>query len=301
MSRRVLVLINAKAGSVLQRGADATVSEIRSAFGESGNDAEVRCLAPADMEPAIAGAAQRTDLTALVAGGGDGTLSMAASKLVGRDIALGCLPLGTMNLYCRSLGMPLALGEAARGLAAGRCERVDVGDVNGRVFLHHVSVGLQPEIVARRDREAFSGRIGKIAATVKTAIRALRDPEALDITLLLSGRRERHIVPALFVTSNPLLEGTPGFAQSRAAGALGLYICKSAAWDDIVQLGAEVLLAGREDNETLDVRHAPDLAIERSRKRDKGFHASVDGEIVHCRSPMKLACRPGALRLLVPE
>ena len=301
MSGRVLVLINAKAGSVLQRGADATVSEIRSAFAESGNDVEVRCLAPAEMEPAIAGAAQRTDLAALVAGGGDGTLSLAASKLVGRDMALGCLPLGTMNLYCRSLGMPLAPGEAAQRLARGRCERVDVGDVNGRIFLHHVSIGLQPEIVARRDRDKFSGRMSKIAATVKTAIRALRDPKALDVTLMLSGRRERHSIPALFVTSNPLLEGTPGLAQSRAAGALGLYICKSGAWNDIIQLGAEVLLAGREDNETLDVRRAPELAIERSRRRSKGFHASVDGEIVHFRSPLKLTCRPGALRLLVPD
>ena len=79
MSGRILVLVNAKAGAVLQRGADATVAELRSAFEESGKDVEIRCLDPADMELAIAGAAQRTDLTALVAGGGDGTLSAAAS------------------------------------------------------------------------------------------------------------------------------------------------------------------------------------------------------------------------------
>lgn len=301
MSGRILVLVNAKAGAVLQRGAGATVAELRSAFEESGKDVEVRCLDPAAMEPAIEGAAQRTDLTALVAGGGDGTLSAAASKLIGTGMALGCLPLGTMNLYCRSLGMPLDPGEAARRLGAATCESVDVGEVNGRIFLHHVSIGLQPEIVARRNRENFSGRVGKIAATVKSAIRALLDPKALDVTLTLSGRRERHVVPALFVTSNPLREGTPGLAQSRAAHALGIYICKSAEWDDIVQLGAKVLLAGREDDETLDVRQAPGLTIERSRKRGHGFRASVDGEIVHFRSPMKITCRDGALRLLVPN
>jgi diacylglycerol kinase family enzyme len=300
MSANIVVLINAKAGGVLQRGADATVAEIRAAFDRPGNDVDIRCLDPADMEPAIAGAAQRTDLAALIAGGGDGTLSTAASKLVGRDIALGCLPLGTMNLYCRALGMPLDPGEAVRTLAAGRHESVDVGEVNGRIFLHHVSIGLQPEIVMRRNREKFSGRMGKIVATVRSAIRSLRDPKTLDVTLMLSGRRERQVVPALFVTSNPLLTGRAGLAQARAASVLGLYICTSARWDEIVQLGAEVLLAGREDSDALDVRRTPDLTIERSRQRSQGFRASVDGEIAHFRSPMKLSCRPGALRLIVP-
>ena len=300
MNGRVLVLVNAKAGTVLQRGADATAAEIREAFDGNAGEVEVRCLDPSAMEPAISAAAERSDLAALVAGGGDGTLSLAASKLAGKDIALGCLPLGTMNLYCRSLGMPLEVAAAAKALGHGRCERVDLGEVNGRVFLHHVSIGLQPEIVARRNRESFSGRLGKIAATVKSAIRTLRDPKALDVTLALSDERERHVVSALFVTSNPLVTGAPCLVQSRTARKLGVYICKSAEWSDLLQVGAEMLLTGRGSNGSLEIREAPDLTIERTRNPGKGFRTSVDGEIVRFRGPLSIACKQSALRLLVP-
>lgn len=296
-----LVLINAKAGTVLQRGADATVAEIRSAFAEGGYRVDIRCLHPAEMEPAITAAAGSADLSLLVAGGGDGTLSMAASKLVNREIALGCLPLGTMNLYCRSLGVPPDPVMAARALGEGRIERVDVGEVNGRTFLHHVSLGLQPAIVAQRDRESYSGRSGKIFATLKSAFRALRNPRILDVTLDLPEGRERHAVPALFVTSNPLLKHTPGIAQSRTARRLGIYICRSARWDEILQVGAEVMLTGWEEAESLDVREATELTIARNRHSRRGFRASVDGELIRFRSPMKLVCRRGALRLLVPQ
>ena len=301
MSGRALVLMNGQAGGVLQRGAKATVEEVRSALADAGYDIEMRCLEPGDMEAAIADAARRTDLTVLIAGGGDGTLSMAASMLAGRDVALGCLPLGTMNLYCRSLGMPLNPAEAARSLGAGHFESVDLGEVNGRTFLHHVSIGLQPAIVARRNRENFRGRLGKMLATAKTAIRALRNPKTLDVTLEISGRRERHLAPALFVTSNPLLRRTPGLAQSRSAHRLGIYICKSTRWDDLMQLGATTILAGPETNENLDVREESEVAIERNHRRSKGFQASIDGEIVRLDSPMRITCRRGALRLLVPN
>lgn len=301
MSGGALVLMNAQAGGILQHGAETAETAVRTALADAGYDVEIRCLEPDEMEPAIADAARRTDLTVLVAGGGDGTLSMAASKLVGRGIALGCLPLGTMNLYCRSLGMPLDLREAARSLGVGRIESVDVGEVNGRTFLHHVSVGLQPTIVAQRNRENFRGRLGKMLATAKTAIRALRNPKTLDVTLEISGRRERHLAPALFVTSNPLLRRTSGLAQSRSARRLGIYICKSTRWDDLMQLGAAAMLTGPEANENLDVREESDVAIERNHRRSKGFQASIDGEIVRFDSPMRITCRRGALRLLVPN
>ncbi|MEO5735178.1 MAG: diacylglycerol kinase family protein [Rubrivivax sp.] len=86
---------------------------------------------------------QRADV--IVAGGGDGTVSAVAAALTGGDIALGVLPLGTLNHFAKDLGLPLTLDEAVRQIAAGQTTRVDVGGVNGRVFVTNSSLGLYPD------------------------------------------------------------------------------------------------------------------------------------------------------------
>src|SRR5205085_3689399 len=92
-------------------------------------------------------------------GGGDGTQSAIASRLAGTQLVHGVLPLGTLNHFAKDLGIPLQLDEAVRTLAEGRVLEVDVGEVNGRVFINNSSLGLYPEIV--RERELQQMRLGK--------------------------------------------------------------------------------------------------------------------------------------------
>jgi diacylglycerol kinase family enzyme len=298
---RAVVLINAKAGTVVERGGDDLCAEVREAFAAAGHAVEAECCDPADMADRIGRTALRTDIDAIVAGGGDGTLSMAAAKLAGRKVALGFLPLGTMNLYCRALGMPQDLDGAIRSLAHGRVEPADLGEVNGRLFLHHVSIGLQPSIVARRNGEDYSGRLGKMWATAKTFVRTLRNPKPVSVVLRLPGGDRPYRVPAIFVMSNPLRDGRPGIEQHHSAHRLGVYICTSVEWSDLLQIAAGMAAAARQDVDCLELHTAPEVAIDRAHKSRKGFRASVDGEIVAFNAPLKIACRKDAFRLLVPE
>ena len=80
-------------------------------------------------------------------GGGDGTISAAASALAGTKTLLGILPLGTLNHFARDLGIPANLDEAAK-LIAARAEKVDVAEMNGRVFINNSAIGLYPLMVA---------------------------------------------------------------------------------------------------------------------------------------------------------
>jgi diacylglycerol kinase family enzyme len=295
---RTIVLINEKAGSVVARGPETLAREIRVAFEEAGHAVEVDCCAPKRMTAAIETAAARPDVDAIVAGGGDGTLSAAAATLAGGEVALGCLPLGTMNLYCRALGMPMDVGDAVRALAQGRIGKADMGLVNGRPFLHHVSLGLQPSIVMTRNREDFSGRLGKMWATTKTFFRKLGTASPFSVAIDFPDGVRPFRVPAIFVTSNPLLRDRTGIQQARNAHRLGLYICTSARWDDLLRVGASMVLSDGEGATFLEIHELPEVTIRR--RRGKGFNASVDGEIVRFASPLEIACRADALRLLIP-
>lgn len=298
---RAAVLINAKAGTVRERGADVLGAEIRTAFEDSGHDVTVDACEPADMDDAIEAAAARTGIDVIVAGGGDGTLSAAAAKLAGTDVALGCLPLGTMNLYCRAIGIPMDLDAAISGLAGGRIESADMGEVNGRPFLHHVSIGVQPAIVETRNKEEYSGKLGKRWATLKTFFRELRSPTTVRVNLSWPGEERRFKAPAVVVTSNPILSDVPGIRQSQAMHRLGVYVCVSVEWGDLAKIGTTLILSDLAEAECVEMFELPAVDIGRQRHARKGFRASVDGEIVHFDSPLSVTCRKNALRLLLPD
>ena len=77
----------------------------------------------------------------VVAGGGDGTVNAVAGKLAGTDTALGVLPMGTLNHFAKDVGIPLNLEAAVYNLFTGKVRKVDVGEVNGRVFVNNSGIG----------------------------------------------------------------------------------------------------------------------------------------------------------------
>jgi YegS/Rv2252/BmrU family lipid kinase len=115
------------------------------------------------LEEALARGARR-----VLVGGGDGTVSLAASRLLGRDVTLGVVPLGTGNDFARSLGIPDSVEAAVDVIARGFTARVDVGLVNGRPFLNAASMGLATAI-ARRLTQRLKQRAGKLAYPVAAA------------------------------------------------------------------------------------------------------------------------------------
>lgn len=90
----------------------------------------------------------------VIVGGGDGTLNAAAAALVETGLPLGVIPLGTANDFARTIGIPTDPQKAAALIAAGRLKRIDLGEVNGRLFLNVASIGFSAEIARELTVEA---------------------------------------------------------------------------------------------------------------------------------------------------
>ena len=86
--------------------------------------------------------------------GGVGTVYKARDRYLGRDVALGIVPLGTANLLARDLGMPTDPARAADALADTEVRRIDVGRVNGEPFLCASMMGLRIFDVTDSDSDA---------------------------------------------------------------------------------------------------------------------------------------------------
>jgi diacylglycerol kinase (ATP) len=141
---------------------------------------------PGQLEASLAAALDlRPD--PLIAGGGDGTLSLAARHLAYRDIALGVLPLGTANNFARTLGIPLNVAAAVGVLASGKVADVDLGQADGTFFANLVSVGLSGHVAATvwHDVKRLLGR----AAYPLTALARLPGHRPFQATTTTGDRR----------------------------------------------------------------------------------------------------------------
>lgn len=166
---RVHVVLNPAA----DRGqAGERQEELRAVLSKAGFDAEIVYTERPGHAVELAREAVRTGASLVAAAGGDGTNHEVAQALVGTEVALGILPMGSGNDYIRVLGIPKDLSGAAAVLARGKVRTVDVADVNGRFSLNSFGMGVEGQIAADyRRMRFFKGEIGYLYATILEVVR----------------------------------------------------------------------------------------------------------------------------------
>jgi diacylglycerol kinase family enzyme len=295
--RQVVVIINASAGAGYDRDwADG----LRDKFAAHGLAAAITLAeSGAEMiETAEAAVARGVDIVA--AGGGDGTVNAVASALVGSSVEFAVLPLGTLNHFAKDLGIPLALDAAIANIADGMPRQVDVGAVNGRIFLNNSSLGLYPDIV--RDREKQQRRLGrgKWLAFCWASLAALRRYPFLSIRLKVGSAEHARRTPFVFIGNNEyLMQGLNiGERATLDAGHLSLYVAQRPSRLGLVRFAWHVLLGRLGSSRDFDVLLARDFTIDTRRKL---IRVATDGEVTLMAPPLRYRSRPGALTVIVPR
>lgn len=116
---------------------------------------------PRDLESTVRTAlAGKPDL--LILGGGDGTISGLVDLMVGHDVILGVLPLGTANSFARTLGIPLDIEGAVEVIRTGAPRRIDLGMIDGDYFANCAAMGISPKIAETvpHGLKKILGRVG---------------------------------------------------------------------------------------------------------------------------------------------
>jgi diacylglycerol kinase family enzyme len=201
---RLHILINPGSGG---HDIQQTRELLARVFRESGRPHDFVPIArPADLAAVSAGTAARAGRSGsvVVAVGGDGTINTVAQAAWKEGCTLGILPQGTFNMFAREHGIPLDLETAARALLAAQPEPVQVGEINGRLFLVNASLGLYPQLL--QDREAFKKQFGRHrwVAVVSALLTLFRWRRQLALEVELDGQRTLLRTPTLFVGNNRL-------------------------------------------------------------------------------------------------
>ncbi len=297
MSADVPVIINAGAGNPhVAKHADALTKQFRAGgltvnvrLASSGAELETLMRAAADEHPPI-----------LIAAGGDGTISTAAGLLAGTQTTLGVLPFGTLNHFAKDLRIPLEREKAVANILAGNVIAVDVGEVNGRVFINNSSLGLYPDIVRDRKREETRLGHGKLRSLVWASLAAFRRFPFLNVRIEVEGAKRVYATPLVFVGNNDYtMEGFRIGERDRIdRGHLSVYIVKREGRWALVRLALEALVGRLRQARDFEALSTTDFVIETRHAR---ILVATDGEATQMETPLHYRTRPRSLRVLVPR
>lgn len=294
-----VVILNEEAGSLQGENPRLAPEDVRAAMAAEGVTADVRVVAAGHMAETLT-MLLKNPPEALFVGGGDGTISTAASLLAGGTVPLGVLPLGTYNHFARDLGIPPTWRSAVTALVQGGRRRVDLGEVNERTFINNCSIGWYAEAVRRREALRRKHGLGKWWAMVRATTAVFLRLRRLRVQLELPERTLPLRTPFLVVANNrysgrvldyslrpQLDEGRLWIYTTRARGRLAILrmMVQSIVHDLDAPDDLDKLSVAGTDVTTLGARTA----------------IALDGELVNLRWPLRFRSRPGALLVLAPD
>lgn len=294
---RIGLVMNRKAGSVLGRSSRDTLEQIRAALAGLGPVVASEAVSGSALAAHLQRMAGRPDIDTLVVAGGDGTVSLAARHAIAAGKRLMPVPLGTFNLFSRTLGWGGDGAGALDLIERAESATVDAGIVNATPFVHHVSCGLHPRFVRLRDALSFGSRTGKVAAAAWALVRTVRTTPHRRVWIELDGETVERRTLGLAITVNRLAEtiGIPPIPDDPAGGQLAVYIAGGETMAARLALVASAVRGRWGHNRRIEARAVRSLRLTNGRPR---IPVSVDGELRYLDAPLDISIRPHALKVV---
>ena len=300
----LLFVINAAAGAL---DVDAKRAVIEAALAAHGRKGELLICRPDELVRVATHAAAQAvaRASAVIAVGGDGSLSTMAQAAHAAGCAMGVIPYGTFNYFARAHGIPTEPAAAVRHLLHAQPRPVQVGTINDHVFLVNASLGVYPELL--QDREAYKARFGRSrwVAFIAGCSTLLRAQRRLRLHIEMGATvRDVHTL-TLFIGNNRLqlqqfgaepedtVAGTPG---DGSLAALMLRPIGTLSMIGLMLHGAMGRLGEAAGMESFEFTHLvvkPRLAPGR-----KEITVAFDGEVARMRVPIDIRVLDRPLYLL---
>lgn len=297
MISRLPVIVNRRGGAASAAG-EAVSHDIDAAFAAVRVEALIRLVDGAEIMDAARSFAGEP---LLVVGGGDGSIGCAAqARIEGGDATLAILPLGTRNHFARELGIPLDLPGAAAVAAGSEARRIDLGQINGVMFVNNASVGFYPLLVRWREAEGRRRGWPKWLATLPACWEALRRIRHHRMYLRMDGAEQVVRTPLLFVGNNryKLEAGQIGQRHALDDGMLSVFAVAASSRMGLVWFALRILFGLADPaRDFAALGECQRLTVA---SRSRAIDVAVDGEVLRMRPPLEFTLLPQALEVRAP-
>ncbi|MGO8905702.1 MAG: diacylglycerol/lipid kinase family protein [Solirubrobacteraceae bacterium] len=229
--------------------------------------------------------------------GGDGSQALVATVAARHDVPHVCIPAGTRNHFALDLGLDREdVVGALDAFTDGVERRIDLAEVNDRVFVNNASLGVYAKVV---QSDAYRD------AKLETWTRMLPDllgPDAdpIDLRFTAPDGRSYEDAPLILVSNNPYqlmqLAGA-GTRERIDTGMLGIVAARVHSSADVSKLVALELAGQVSRFPGLLSWSAPEFEVRSSAPLEVG----LDGEALVLDPPLHFRSLPGALCVRLPR
>lgn len=288
MAERIPAIVNVASG---------TAEDARKVLEES-VAFEVHAVQPeeiaAEIRTAVDGGAKR-----ILVSGGDGTIATAATELLNSHAELAILPGGTLNHFARDLGVSTEAAEALELAVEGECRGVDVGVVNGRVFLNTSSVGAYVRFV--RIRERLEPRFGYRFASAIAALRILFQLRSFAVEVEVEGKQRIYRTPLVFIGVGERELQLPTLGSRVADGQRGLHVMVVRGRSRARVLALALSAVARGVDAVASTPELDSFIVDRCRiTLRRPTAVAIDGELVAMRDTLEYVLHRDALHVVCP-
>jgi len=241
----------------------------------------------------------RRNVRIVIAAGGDGTIHHVMQGVVHTDATLGVLPVGSFNHFAKDLGIPLDWRSALDVALTGQIRQIDTGRLNDRFFVNNVSIGLYPELVARREERGRDYPRWK--ARMYAAYSTLR--KYPHVTVVVESEFHQELIRThVFMVSNNSYDlsriGIEAPRTNLGEGQLSVYWLPHTPRLQLMKFVARYL-AGR-------MREVPGFRSFRTRRMRiqssrPHLDVGIDGEVFTMQTPLVMTIVPQSLNVRVPR
>jgi diacylglycerol kinase family enzyme len=292
---RHTVIVNARAGAVLEAGAEAFAARIAAAFEAHGCSAQVNVVHPREIDDALALAIEDADSIPVIAGG-DGTINGVLPLLISADRPVGILPLGTVNVLGRDLGLYGVLEAQIEALCKGEPVTMDIGRINDDRLFHSIS-GMGFFSLMAREREQARRRFpgSRAMAFAFAATRSILFTRPIRVEIGVGNEIRQVEADAVLVTINSF-DGADWKRSKLDGGLFEVHILNSGGLYSRCKAALAVVSGRWRDSPHLQSFTGEEITLIRRDKR-RG-HITFDGEVERKAGSLAYRLLPRAIQVI---
>ena len=296
MTRSACLIYNPVAG---QNDPDRDLATIKSIL-EPEFDLDVQFTSKEVNGGELARRAVINKVEAVIASGGDGTVSAVAEALIQSDIPLGIIARGTANAFANALEIPDTIEAACQVIVDGGTQTVDAGICNGKPMILLAGIGFEAETVEDADRQT-KNRFGMLAY-VLSGLKQLKDFEKFATTIETDDKIIKIDANAITIANaapptSILAHGTAGVIYDD--GLLDVTIITPESRAGAIAISYHLLQTTNND----EAAERGDVGYLRTKKvkvtTDPPQKVVLDGEIIG-KTPVEVECIPHGLTVFAP-
>ena len=296
---KILTIINKNSGMNNISGNEFTPGNIESTFKGLNIENEIIQIKGDDIARVIK-SKLNSGIDALIAAGGDGTVSTAASCLIESNshLPLAVLPAGTLNHFAKDLKLPLNLKESAEVISKGKISKIDAGEVNGKIFINNSSIGFYPKVVKKRIQSQKLG-VSKWTAMGNAILNAFNKLPLLEVIVETDKEKINCKTPFVFIGNNEynfdiLKLGTRDMLDQ---GFLSLYYPNNSGKYSMFRFAFLALINKLHQPKDFSIVFTKQASLNINKSR---IEAALDGELFTFTPPLNYKIIPKCLNVLVP-